>query len=105
MRFVCRCGPGFEAIRQDGICRPVPPYWSPARVVALTLGCLALAALVVVAAALSVRRRRWLSRNLQLHRGLLEETQGEVLALKVCVCVCVVGRICTCIHAACMQML
>lgn len=85
LRLVCQCGPSYRA-GDDGVCRAIPPFWSPGRVVAVTLGCLLALGAALALAVRSVRRRRWLSQSLHLHQGLLEETKDELLVLKVSHC-------------------
>jgi len=81
--FVCRCSVGYED-SGDGICSVIPPFWSTGRIAALVIGGIlaAAACLLYLGVPRYRKRQRQLKANLALHQGLLEESQGEVLALK-----------------------
>lgn len=81
--FKCECGVGFQS-GEDGVCEATPPFWTTGKIVGLAVGCviLALAVLVYLLVPYYRKRTATLSDNLELHVGLLEESQTEVQALR-----------------------
>jgi len=85
LKYKCQCGPGYTTdSRSDGVCEPIPPFWNTARIIALTVGSVFVVMLILVAVFRKkhVRRKRKYNMSLEMHQGLLEQSQGEVLELK-----------------------
>jgi len=82
LEYQCRCSSGYVQ-GSDGMCRK---FWSSGRIAGLVLGVAALTILSTLASTfvcLRLRqRRRRLAFDLDLHKGLLEETANDVVALK-----------------------
>jgi len=82
MQYQCRCSSGYVQ-GSDGMCRK---FWSSGRIAGLVLGVASLAILPTLASTfvcLRLRQRRLrLAFDLDLHKGLLEETASDVMALK-----------------------
>ena len=82
LEYQCRCSQGYIQ-GGDGVCYT---FWSAGRIAGLALGCTTLAILSTLVATMIClsysRRRRRLALDLDLHKGLLEESSSDVLALK-----------------------
>jgi len=79
LNYQCHCSSGYVQ-DTDGVCRL---FWSPGRLAGLLFGAGALALLASAPYLVRLwRRRRRLAFDLDLHRGLLEETASDVVALK-----------------------
>lgn len=81
LTYVCRCSHEYEQ-REPGICTKIPPYWNPLRLVLLVTGTVSATILAVWGLLILQRRQRRMKVHMDLQRGLLEESQDEVLALK-----------------------
>ena len=82
LEYQCHCSPGYFQ-REDGVCHR---FWDARRIAGLILGCTVLVVVSTLVATLVClrlrRRRRHLALDLDLHKGLLEESSSDVLALK-----------------------
>jgi len=81
LEYQCHCSPGYYQ-REDGVCQL---FWDAGRIAGLVLGCTVLVVFSTLVATLVClrlrRRRRHLALDLDLHKGLLEESAYDVLAL------------------------
>lgn len=83
LRYDCGCNELYY-LGEDGVCHIKPQIWSPARLAALVLSCVAVSLLLAFLVIQVVKRQRKLRHNLALHVGLLEDSQ--------CVCMVVCTR-------------
>lgn len=74
LMYTCECSEAYYR-SGDGVCMSVP-YWTGARAALLVLGLtIGVAGVVVYFVRLAQRRRRLFKADLELHQGLLQETQ------------------------------
>lgn len=82
LEYQCHCSAGYPP-GSDGVCRKL---WTNIRIAGLVTGVAVLAVILTSASTVSCillrRRRRWLANDLNLHKGLLEESVNDVMALQ-----------------------
>lgn len=74
LRYQCECNQ-YHFPDANGICIPIPETWTAPKLVALVLGCVALSLLLAALIKVIFRRQKQLRHNLDLHIGLLEDSQ------------------------------